>query len=104
RWQWLSTSMSDYLCRRRLDVTGEDCLWCRQRCTRRYARLAAEGCEHPRPAMGNAEAVEQLFGSRWHHRLRQDSDLADHLRGDVEHRVLARRIGLGQRPGRLASE
>src|SRR5215470_16163257 len=93
RWQWLSTSMADYLFCRRLDVTGEDCLWRRQHCAGRNARLAAEGCEHPRLAMGNAEAVEQLFGRRRHHRLRQNRDLPDHLRRDIEHRVLARRIG-----------
>ena len=36
----------------------------------------------------------------WH----RIADLPDHLGGDVEHRALARRIGLGQRPGRLAGE
>ena len=39
-----------------------------------------------------------------HERLRQDRDLPDHLGGDVEHRALPRRIGLGQRPGRFAGE
>ena len=31
-------------------------------------------------------------------------NLAQHLGGDIEHRALPHRIGLGQRPGRLASE
>src|SRR5215475_2851327 len=72
RWQWLSTSMGDYLFCRRLDVTGEDCLWRRQHCARRNARLAAEGCELASLAKGNAEAVEQLLGGGRHYRLRQD--------------------------------
>src|ERR1700742_4209380 len=72
RWQWLSTSMRYYLFRRRLDVTGEDCLWRRQHCAGCNAAPAAERREHARIVIGNPEAVEQLFGGRRHHRLGQD--------------------------------
>ena len=41
---------------------------------------------------------------RRHHRLGQDRDLPHDFRGDIEHRALPRRIGLGQRPWRLARE
>ena len=57
-----------------------------------------------RSSCRNAEQIEQLAGRVRHERLRQDRDLPDHLGGDVEHRALPRRIGLGQRPGRLARE
>ena len=52
----------------------------------------------------NSQQIEQLRGRCWHERLRQDRDLPDHLGGDVEHRALPRRIGLGERPRRLARE
>ncbi len=52
----------------------------------------------------HAQQIEQLAGRGRHERLAQDADLAEHLGGDVEHGALPRRIGLGQRPGRLARE
>ena len=39
-----------------------------------------------------------------HERLRQNGDLTDHFRGDVQHGALPHRIGLGQRPRRLLGE
>src|SRR6185312_16473198 len=104
RWQWLSTSMEFYLCRRRLDVTGEDCLRRRQHCAGRNPRMAAKRCKHPCLALRDTKAIEQLFGGRRQHRLGQDRDLPDHLGSDIEHRVLARGFGLRQCPGRLPCE
>ena len=52
----------------------------------------------------NAELVEQRRGGARHCRLNQYRDLTQHLGRDVEHRGLAFRIGLGERPRRLARE
>ncbi len=73
------------------------------------SRPARCGCAPPSAAKSRSpvrhrQQVEQLAGRRRHERLRQDRHLPDHLGGDVEHGALPRRIGLGQRPGRLAGE
>ena len=65
--------------------------------------FAAE--EGKRPLIGrHRQKIEQLFRRCRHERLRQDGDLPQNLGGHVEHRALPRRIGLGQRPWRLAGE
>ena len=44
------------------------------------------------------QQIEHLCRRRRHERLRQDRDLPQHLGGDVEHRALPLRIGLGLAP------
>src|SRR5262245_40899100 len=99
RWQWLSTSMLLLAARWlfRFDITREHADGCRQCRARRNAFPTAERRKIAF-AGGNAEAVEQFCGGFRHDRQRQDRDLPHHFGGDVKHRLLPRRVGLGQRP------
>ena len=65
---------------------------------------AAERARSRRSPAGMPSRSSSFAGRCWHERLSQDRDLPDHLGGDVEHRALPRRIGLGERPRRLARE
>src|ERR1700712_2385498 len=101
RWQWLSTSI--FLRRRRLDVTRED----RHRRGQNDTRLDARCSTQRRKiafTLRYGETVEQLRRRLRHRGLRENGDLADDLGGHIQHGALTRRIGLGQRPWRLARE
>src|SRR5450755_2454736 len=93
RWQWLSTSMG-VSGRGRFDVAREYRDRRGQRCARRNSRGAAEHGKKASVAR-DAETIEQPDRGDGHRRLSQDRDLADHLGGDIEHRLLPFRIGLG---------
>ena len=86
RWQWLSTSIVSSPPRFRLDVARE---------YRRAAAARCRGRSGARPpsaaksrSVGGTPSRSSSFPPRPARRLRQDRDLPDHLRGDVEHRAL----------------
>ena len=71
---------------------------------RRRCRCPPPSAAKSRSSAGTPSRSSSFAGRRRHERLRQDRDLPDHLGGDVEHGALPRRIGLGERPRRLAGE
>src|SRR5215475_9143533 len=86
-----------------VNVTGKDRTWGGQR--RPGGNPARSPKLAEKPLLGrHGEEIKQFGGRPRHERLRQDRHLADHLGGDVEHGPLPRRIGLGERPERLAGE
>src|SRR5215471_13129387 len=86
-----------------VNVTGKDRTWGGQRRPGGDPARSAKLAEKPFLG-GHGKEIKQFGGRPRHERLRQDRHLADHLGGDVEHGPLPRRIGLGERPGRLAGE
>ena len=88
----------------RLDIAREHRRRRRQRRARRQAACAPPSAAKSRSSAGTASRSSSFAADVRHERLRQDRDLPDHLGGDVEHRALPRRIGLGERPRRLAGE
>ena len=106
RWQWLSTSMCLYCLRRLLlglDIAREHRRGRRQRRARRDTMRAAETREDAL-VLRDRQQIEQFCRRRRHERQRQNADLAQHFGGHVEHGALPRRIGLGERPRRLAGK
>ena len=87
----------------RLDITRKYRRRRRQFCARGDAMFAAEISERAL-AVRHGQKIEQFPRRRRHERLRQNRDLPQHLGGHIEHGALPRRIGLGQRPRRLAGE
>ena len=105
RWQWLSTSIVSsprwLPARRSAGNTGAGAGSVTPGAMRRARRPARA---KSRSSAGTPSRSSSLPADVRHERLRQDRDLPDHLGGDVEHRAHARRIGLGERPRRLAGE
>ena len=57
-----------------------------------------------RSLAGTASRSSNFSGRVRHEWQRQNGDLTQHFRGDIEHRALPRRIGLRERPRRLAGK
>jgi hypothetical protein len=99
RWQCVSISISALRLRR--DVTREDRLGASSGVPAPGGRLRRARRSRACPAGATDRAAWRPIR---HERLQQDGDLAHDFGRDVEHGAHARRIGLLQRPWRLAGE
>ena len=104
RWQWLSTSMAckrfnPPLVQRSAETRRPAAAGVAPALTLRVLSAAKSRCVSGTPRLSSS-----LRRGLRHHRLGQDRDLPHDLGGHVEHGVLPRRIGLGQRPRRFARE
>src|SRR6185369_3424296 len=103
RWQWLSMSIESLGLFLRLHIARENGRRRRKLGARRNAAGGTKRIEAARIGR-DGQNIEKLRRRGRHERLRQDADLAEHLRGHVKDRALACGVGLGLSPRCLAGE